>query len=48
MSTKDTLDRAYGNTPQEIPNSFDFFDWIPDRRAVRYVWIKWIVRKIFR
>jgi hypothetical protein len=48
MAPKDTLNRAYGNAPKDIPSSFDFFDWIPTRRAVRYVWIKWVVRKIFK
>jgi len=48
MTSKNTLDRAYGNAPKEIPNSFDFFDWIPERRAVRYFWLRWIIRKFFR
>jgi len=48
MSQKDTIDRAYGNAPRDIPNAFSFLDWIPDRRTVRYVWIRWIVRKFFR
>jgi len=48
MSQKDTINRAYGNTPKEIPNSFSFLDFIPESRTVRYIWIKWIARKLFR
>jgi hypothetical protein len=47
MSRKDTLERAYGNVPREIPDPFDIFDWVPSR-PIRYFWIKWIVRKLFR
>jgi len=47
MSRKDTLDRAYGNVPREIPDPFSIFDWLP-ARPIKYFWLKWIVRKIFR
>jgi hypothetical protein len=47
MSRKDTLDKAYGNVPKEIPNPYDFFDWVSPR-PIKYFWIKWIVRKFFR
>jgi hypothetical protein len=48
MSQRDTIERAYGNAPKDIPNAFSFLDWIPDRRTVRYVWLTRIVRKFFR
>lgn len=47
MSQKDTLDRAYGNVPKDLPGSFDFFNFIP-YRPVKYFWLTWIVRKFFR
>lgn len=46
MSSKDTLTRAYGNTPKEIPDPFNFDDLFP--RPIRYLWIKWVVRKFYR
>ena len=46
MSVKDTLNRAYGNTPKEIPDPFDFSDLFP--RTVKYFWLRWIVRKFLR
>ena len=43
----DTLNKAYGSIPKEVSGSFDFFDFIP-YRPLKYVWLKWIVRKFFR
>jgi hypothetical protein len=48
MSHKDTLDRAYGNIPQEVGYNIDFFNFIPFRRPVRYFWLTRIVKKFFR
>jgi hypothetical protein len=48
MSSKDTLDKAYGNMPKEVGFSDQLFDWLPTFRGIKYVWYKWIVRKIFR
>ena len=48
MSQKDTLNKAYGNVPKEVGYNIDFFSFIPFRRPVRYFWLTWIVRKIFR
>jgi len=48
MSQKDTIDRVYSNAPRDIPNAFSFVDFVPDGRTIRYVWIRWIVRKFFR
>jgi len=48
MTRKETLERAYGNAPKEIPDPWNIFEWLPDRRAIRYVWLKWIVKKFFR
>jgi hypothetical protein len=47
MTQKDTLNRAYGNVPKEVPDPFSWTDeFLP--RSVKYFWIKWIVRKFFR
>ena len=48
MTQQDVIDRAYGNAPKNIPAEFDFFSWFPERRAMRYVWLRWIVRKFIR
>jgi hypothetical protein len=40
MSRKETLERAYGNTPREIPDPFNF-DILEDfYRGLRYRWIR--------
>jgi hypothetical protein len=47
MGRKETLNRAYGNTPKELPDPFAWTDdFMP--RPIKYVWLKWIVRKFFR
>jgi hypothetical protein len=47
MSQKDTLDRAYGNTPKDLPDPFNWTDdFLP--RPIKYMWLKWIVRKFIR
>ncbi len=38
MSTKDTLDKAYGNIPKE-PVSFIQFD-LPTFRGIKYYWLR--------
>jgi hypothetical protein len=47
MTQKDTLNRAYGNVPKEIPGSFGWIDELLPR-PVKYFWLKWIIRKFFR
>jgi hypothetical protein len=47
MTQKDTLDRAYGNVPKELPDPFSWTDELFTRPA-KYFWLKWIVRKFFR
>jgi len=47
MTRKDTLNRAYGQVPKEIPDPFSWTDeFLP--RSLKYFWLKWIVRKFFR
>jgi hypothetical protein len=48
MSSKDTLTKAYGNTPKEVSGSFDFFEGVFPIRPIKHFWLKWIVRKFFR
>jgi hypothetical protein len=43
----ETLRKAYGGIPNEVGPSFDIFDFLP-HRPIKYFWLKWIVRKIFR
>jgi hypothetical protein len=47
MTRKNTLEKAYGNLPKELPDPFIWTDdWMP--RSFRYLWIKYVVRKLFR
>ena len=46
MSSKDTIDKAYGNMPKEVNFSFEL-DWIPGARGLKYYWYK-LVRKVTR
>jgi hypothetical protein len=47
MSSKETLDKAYGNMPKEISSDFDFFSWLPVPRGIKYYWYK-LIRKVTR
>jgi hypothetical protein len=47
MTQKDTLNKAYGNVPKEVPDPFGWTDDIFPR-PIKYFWVKWIVRKFFR
>ena len=48
MSTnKNTLNKAYGNIPNEVGFNGDMFSWIPTWRGVKYYWII-LVRKFTR
>ena len=47
MSGKETIEKAYGNVPKEVGFSHDLFDFI-SYRPIKYFWLKWIVRKLFR
>ena len=47
MTKKDTLERAYGNVPREIPDPFSWTDELLPR-SIKYFWLKWIVRKFLR
>ena len=42
MTTKETINRAYGSIPKEVNSNFDFFDWIPTYRGIKYYWYKFI------
>jgi hypothetical protein len=46
MSTKETLDKAYGSIPKECQIVLDL-DWLPTVRGIKYYWIR-IVRSITR
>ena len=46
MSSKETLDKAYGNMPKEVGYNMSW-DFIPTLRGVRYYWHK-LIRKITR
>ncbi len=50
MSTKDTIDRAYGNVPKECTPYLDFRDIVPEFRGIRYFLILAIrrIKKIFK
>jgi len=48
MTQRETIQRAYGNAPRDIPHEFDFLGWVLDLRALRYIWVRWIVKKFFR
>ena len=40
MTQKDTIEKAYGNVPRELPDPFDF-DILEDfYRSLRYRWIQ--------
>ena len=41
MSSKETLEKAYGNIPKE-PSPFINMDWVPSFRGLKYYWIKFI------
>ena len=41
---KNTIDKAYGNMPKEIPGIINMFDFIPLQRPFKYFWLNWIVR----
>lgn len=43
----DTLQKAYGNMPKEVGMGVDMFDWLTPR-PLKYFWLKWVVRKLFR
>ena len=47
MTQKETIERAYGNVPKELPGNISFFDWLPTWRGVKYYWYK-LIRKITR
>jgi hypothetical protein len=44
MSSKETIDKAYGNIPKEVTPSFTFFDFI-EFRGIRYYLIRFIRRQ---
>jgi hypothetical protein len=46
MTTKETLDKAYGNVPKEVGYNFDL-DLVPVWRGVKYYWYK-LIRKVTR
>ena len=46
MTTKETLEKAYGNVPKEIGFSI-VWDFLPTFRGIKYYWHK-LIRKITR
>jgi hypothetical protein len=42
MSSKDTIEKAYGSVPKEVTESY-IWDWIPSGRGFKYYYLK-IVR----
>ena len=40
MTPKDTLEKAYGNVPRELPDPFDFVLLEDFYRGLRYRWIR--------
>jgi len=43
---EDTLNRAYGNVPNEVGYVFDL-DFLPGWRGIKYYWYK-LIRKVTR
>jgi hypothetical protein len=46
MSSKDTIDKAYGNIPKEVATP-PVFDWIVAPRSVKYYYLR-VVRYFTR
>ena len=46
MTTKETLDKAYGNVPKEVGYTMDW-NFLPTLRGVKYYWYK-LIRKVTR
>ena len=46
MSSKETLDKAYGNMPKEVGYNMAW-DFIPTFRGIKYYWHK-LIRKVTR
>ena len=40
MSTRETIDKAYGGIPKEVATGIDLLNWIPSYRGIRYYWLK--------
>lgn len=47
MSTKETLDKAYGNVPREVGFGDSLYEWLPTPRGIKYYWYK-LIRFITR
>lgn len=46
MSSKETIDKAYGNMPKEVGINLDI-NWMPTRRGFKFYWLK-LVRAFTR
>jgi hypothetical protein len=46
MTSKEVLNKAYGNIPKDVGVNFDL-SWVPTPRGVKYYWLV-LVRKITR
>ncbi len=46
MTTKDTLEKAYGSIPREVSYNVGLY-WYPTFRGIRYYFLK-LVRKLSR
>jgi hypothetical protein len=47
MSSKETLDKAYGSIPKECTPYFDIVDFMPTRRSMKYYFVI-LLRKLTR
>lgn len=47
MSRKDTLQKAYGNTPKELPDPFSWTDNLLPKKDKPF-WVKSLFAKIFK
>jgi hypothetical protein len=45
MLLKETIEKVYGNIPNEVGINFDLFSWVPTPRGFKYYWLK-LVRKV--
>jgi len=41
MSSKETIQKAYGNYNKELPGVFNW-DWIPTNRGIKYYYLKFV------
>jgi hypothetical protein len=47
MSSKDTIEKAFGNIPKEVTPSLEF-EFLPTFRGIKYYWLRLVRRTIGR